>query len=317
MRKIHFFAIFFSFSFMVWGAVPEGFSGIWQGKDRYIFIGENGDFSIVLKLYDGWYFDRASESPGFEKESTRERNAASSKEATIVSADFEEIPEGKGFGTYEMVLKSNGKTFQKIPVALSNDKLYLNFLIHIDGKENAVNGSTKIRELWQGINSSFGIRTSETKTNGNIYSYIILEDSCYRLRYWETNMDFDEKLEASFSDGEKTFTVKRHIFSGGKTFSCTSGRSKKIRNVEKFSAPPFVMNTDSENHLLFLDEADFSRAAEDSKEKLLEIVKEANSRRKPFPPPLFSYQDLDFHWDLIERLEKGNKIIEKLREPKN
>ena len=77
------------------------------------------------------------------------------------------------------------------------------------------------------------------------------------------------------------------------------------------------MNTDSENHLLFLDEADFTRAAEDSKEKLLEIVKEANSRRKPSPPSLFSYQDLDFHWDLIERLEKGNKIIEKLRESKN
>ncbi len=317
MRKILFFAFFFYFSFLIWAAVPEGFSGIWQGKDRYIFIGENGDFSIILKVYDGWYFDRAAESPGFEQKSTRERNAASSKEAEIITADFEEIPEAKGFGAYEIILKNNGKTFQKIPAALSGDKLYLKFLIHIQGKEDSINGSTEIRELWQGINSSSGIRMNETKTNANIYSYIILKDSCYRLRYWETGMDFDENLEAAFSDGERTFTVKRHILSGGKTFSCTSGRAKKIRNVEKFSELPFGINTDNENHILFLDKADFSKAAEDSKEKLLEIVKEANSRRKPSPPPLFSSEEPDFHRDLIERLEKGNKLIEKLRERKN
>ena len=46
----------------------------------------------------------------------------------------------------------------------------------------------------------------------------------------------------------------------------------------------------------------------------MKIVEEANKKRKPAPPPLFPAEDLDWHWDLINQLEKGNKIIEKVRE---
>lgn len=46
----------------------------------------------------------------------------------------------------------------------------------------------------------------------------------------------------------------------------------------------------------------------------MEIVRQANSRRKPDPPPLFPEKELDWHWELINQLEKGNKTIEEVRE---
>ena len=50
-----------------------------------------------------------------------------------------------------------------------------------------------------------------------------------------------------------------------------------------------------------------------SAEELLKIVEEANSLRKPDPPALFPPEELDWHWDLINQLEKGNSQIEQLR----
>ena len=46
----------------------------------------------------------------------------------------------------------------------------------------------------------------------------------------------------------------------------------------------------------------------------MEIVAQANSRRKKDPPQLFPEKELDWHWELINQLEKGNPIIEKVRE---
>ena len=44
------------------------------------------------------------------------------------------------------------------------------------------------------------------------------------------------------------------------------------------------------------------------------MVKEANARRKPDPPPLFPESKLDWHWDLIDMLEKDNTLIQSVRE---
>ncbi len=55
-------------------------------------------------------------------------------------------------------------------------------------------------------------------------------------------------------------------------------------------------------------------AGRDTFEALIQIVKEANSRRKPDPPALFPESNLDWHWDLIDMLEKDNQIIQQVRE---
>ncbi len=52
----------------------------------------------------------------------------------------------------------------------------------------------------------------------------------------------------------------------------------------------------------------------DSFEDLIKIIKTQNSKRKPEPPALFPPSDLDWHWDLIDMLEKDNQLIQAVRE---
>ena len=49
-------------------------------------------------------------------------------------------------------------------------------------------------------------------------------------------------------------------------------------------------------------------------ESLMQIVKSSNSRRKPPSAPLFSESDLDWHWDLIDYIEKNDKKIQEVRQ---
>ena len=48
-------------------------------------------------------------------------------------------------------------------------------------------------------------------------------------------------------------------------------------------------------------------------EDLMALVKAANARRKPDPPALFPESNLDWHWDLIDMLEKDNTLIQQVR----
>ena len=63
---------------------------------------------------------------------------------------------------------------------------------------------------------------------------------------------------------------------------------------------------DKEYLIKIVDKNDF--------EALMNIVKAANSRRKPDPPPLFPPKELDWHWDLIDYLEKDNTLVQQVRE---
>ena len=45
----------------------------------------------------------------------------------------------------------------------------------------------------------------------------------------------------------------------------------------------------------------------------MQIVAEANSRRKDPPPPLFPPSDLNWHWELIALLEKDNTLVREVR----
>ena len=49
-------------------------------------------------------------------------------------------------------------------------------------------------------------------------------------------------------------------------------------------------------------------------ESLMQIVKSSNSRRKPPAKALFPENDLDWHWDLIDYIEKDDKIIQEVRQ---
>ena len=119
-------------------------------------------------------------------------------------------------------------------------------------------------------------------------------------------MDF-EKAKVSLDFDDKTFSVDKHIFSGGNNYSCVSGKSKKIRNVQ----PPFYIQKNQSNEsiepyiyfniaendknlkksfffnndksLIVFDKEPYLTKIADKNdfESLMQIVKSSNSRRKP------------------------------------
>ncbi|MCR5402143.1 MAG: hypothetical protein K6E78_11200, partial [Treponema sp.] len=302
---------------------PEELTGIWESEDRIIFFGKDNEISIILKVFDRWYFDRAAQSEKFEEKSSRDRNSATSKNPVILSCNFEKIENTEE--CYEITLYDEKEKISRIPLCLLNDKIFLDFLIKIPEStrfltfQDDKNGGDEIDEnsiygYWQGINAKNNIRISPQKEKQNIYSYFILPQAIYQLRFWQTDMEYSSEGKASFTDGENVFTVSKHIFTGGNNFSCTSGRSTRIRNVNKFQKLPFEAVFSEKNNVLAIGKGNFSRAGEASKERLLQIVKEANSRKKPLPPSPFPEESIDFHWDLIDALEKNNPQIQAIRE---
>ena len=141
----------------------------------------------------------------------------------------------------------------------------------------------------------------------------ITENAIYYLNFWETDMDYMD-ASAIFSDSDKTFSVLKHIRTAGKIFTCSSGRSLTIRNVEKSLTlkGPFVV--DSTNTVMGLGSPYLTKVQDvGNEENLMKIVKETNSRFAPRPFPPFPESNLDWHLDEIHSLEKGNKIIEEVR----
>ena len=318
LKKI-FTAILLFFSILNLNAeIPKELEGIWTGKDRLLFINENGDFSIILKEYYGWYFDRVTEPDSFSSLLKRPRNAASQPIPHKNTVDFNRISDD--LSAWEMKISIDEKEKFLIPVCVDENKLYLNLLIKVPYDESQEldteeeTSSNPIYGYWQGVNHSDSIRISGRNNSENIISWYITENGFYHLRFWPTKMEF-EKAEAVFSDGNKLYILNKHIFSAGQNYSCVSGRSSNIRNVEKYAVLPFSYKINSSENLLIIGKEYLVKNSEQySAEDLMQIVKEANSRRKPPAPPLFPEEELDWHWDLIRQLEKGNKIIEGVRE---
>lgn len=276
--------------------VPSELFGVWQGDDRILFFDESGDFSVILKLYYGWYYDVASDKNAGKDFSGRNRNAATSRSAQTVLVDFETYNEMQN--CYEMTLDFGRGSTSKIPVALIDNCLYLDFLICTSngyGLSMGVNGALKTASLeqnakaensaifgfWQGVNSAENIRIAERKHQENMYSWYIANDSVYRIRFWKTAMEYSENAEAIFTDGESVFSVKKHIFSGGQNYTCTSGRGTRIRNIDKFSSFPFDFVLSEDRKIIAFKTRYFTKMDVSSREDVIKIVEEANSRRKP------------------------------------
>ena len=70
---------------------------MWEGKDRYIFIEENPDpdkspeIVVVLKLFYGWYYDRAAEPKEISDAYAKARNDGTGKEAQHITMEINNI----------------------------------------------------------------------------------------------------------------------------------------------------------------------------------------------------------------------------------
>ena len=289
--------------------LPESLYGIWEGKDRYVFFeksqtDENPSLVILLKEYYGWYLDRAAEPESYAQKEARSRNAASPRKAEQVSVTFEPISRADSLSgrAGELVLDFSRWQKNRIAIAIVDEKIYLNFFIQDEEDKNYYRGNA----------SSDGIKISPQPKDENIGGLYITSDGIYDVRYWLSEMDYSEEKALV-----KDFYVDKHLYSCGNNYSATSGRSNKVRNVVApmpyneenyiFSDDKKIIITDKEPYLTRL-------ADRETFEDLMQIVMEANSRVKAPAKPPFPPANLDWHWDLIDQLEKGNLIIEQVRQ---
>ncbi|MGI0530166.1 hypothetical protein [Treponema socranskii] len=317
---------------------PALLEGIWTGDDRYVFfVPENTaekaavkptDIALILKTYYGWFYDRAAEPEAFASQSERFLCTATTKEAerlTVTAEDLLNRPprydmNGNALpydsGAWELVVKYNGKKKYetRIPVAVIGNELYLDFVLRVDsvGSPSALLGG-ELRGYWQGVCKRQSIRLAPYPRAPEIRSYYVSDDGMYVLRFWETTMPYTDDL-ASFDDTGKTFSVAKHIVSSASIFTCVTGRSNRIRNIVKTPLDFGDYKLDETGMICVFGKPYMTKVlGKDSAPGLMQIVAEANSRRKDPPPPLFPPSDLNWHWDLIALLEKDNTLVREVR----
>lgn len=318
--------------------IPESLNGIWQNSERVLLFTDlqntkqNAQTSLMLKTLYGWYYDRTAE-PEFPPEINapeRDLNNVTGSTAENPKVTFAELVKPsaeEGEGAWEISMNYADKTVSKIPVAKIKNELYLNFFVKQSyGSEvfetetaNLLPAETPLQGAWLGVGSATGICVSPVNNSKELTSLYISEDTVYIIRYWQTDMEFSDKL-ASFSDGDKTFYIAKHIKSAGKIYTCVTGRSLQIRNVTRtpLKDQKFLLNTAGnvltigKSYLTLLDSTKNSSQNSNLAE-YFNLAKTANSRRKPDPPPLLPIKELDWHWKEINYLEKDNKQIQEVR----
>ncbi|MBR5647289.1 MAG: hypothetical protein IKX23_11670 [Treponema sp.] len=324
--KKGFFLSMMIFIFSSLGAIeiPDCLLGIWEGKDRYVFFEkteeENPCITIVLKEFYDWYFDRAAEDEDKSKLEKRIRNDATHENAEHITFSVNNILNDEEITAYEIKMNYSKRNVNYIPVAVIGDKMYLNFFIKEkvlvpEGAEYDVKAENEYDGIWRGSAGSEGIKVCEQKIDENIGALIVHRQKIFNIRYWKTLMPYDNK-SAWFRYDNFEYYIGRHIYSAGNNYSCTTGRSTRIRNIVKpreFNPEDYIFNenktilvTDKEPYLVKL-------AGKNDFETLMQLVKDQNAKRKPPRPPLFSPLELDWHWDLIYYLEKDNELIQKVR----
>ena len=316
---------------------PALLEGIWTGDDRYVFfVPENTaekaavkptDIALILKTYYGWFYDRAAEPEAFAEQSERFLCTATTKEAerlTVTAEDLLNRPprydtNGNALpydsGAWELVVKYNGKKRYetRIPVAVIGNELYLDFVLRFDSSESPAFSGSELRGYWQGVCKRKSIRLAPYPRASEIRSYYVSDDGMYVLRFWETTMPYTDDL-ASFDDTGKTFSVAKHIVSSASIFTCVTGRSDRIRNIVKTPIDFGDYKLDETGMICVFGKPYMMKVlGKDSAPGLMQIVAEANSRRKDPPPPLFPPSDLNWHWDLIALLEKDNALVQEVR----
>lgn len=311
MKKLFLSALFFIITLNLFAInLPESLYGIWEGKDRIIFFekkeNDTDELVILLKEYYGWYYDRAAEPVDYDEKVRRTRNTGTTRFSEHVYIDDVNISYENGENIAgEIKLKYSNRQYNYVPFVIIDGNMFLDFLQLQDLELMYYKGNAK----------SKGFLVSEQSIPENIPGFLIDDNKLYDIRYWKSDMDYEnENVNLKWKDFE--YYIPKHIYSAGNNYSCVSGRSKKIRNVVapvEYNKDDFYFTED--NQILIRDKEPYLTKMADKKtfEDLMAIVKAANSRRKPDPKPLFPPNDVNWHWDLIDQLEKDNTIIQAVR----
>ena len=290
MKKGFLVALLFALIFPVFSLdIPDNLKGIWEGKDRFVFFenaadDENPQFVIVLKEYYDWYYDRAAEPASYSQKEARTLNSATHKNPEIISFELKQIDDITE--AYQLTVTYSKHYSNTTSFAIIDDKIYLNMYTKYDQIDDELN---KDITLYRGYQHSDGFVLNSQPMDENIGLLILLKDKFYDVRYWQTDMDYESSL-VTFKYQNDTFLVPKHLFAEGKNYSSVNGRSKKVRNTQ----PAFqiqnqkILYNQDKTVLILNEEAYLTKLTDkETLDNLFQIIKEANSLRKPDPQPLF------------------------------
>lgn len=292
--------------------IPELLQGIWQGSDRLVlFSNEENDFAVVLRLFCGWYDDRSAEPASFSELKSRDRNDANSRKTDNIEVSYKTVFENteKSAGVYELVIKYPGqKETYSVPVCVINGSIYTDFMIRDSALLTDFGQSERLQEddtlvgFWRSASNADGIKISSPIYEKEVRSFYVVDNGVYHIRYWKSGMDYTYE-KATFSDGNQLFSVDKYLRIGNDVYQCTTGRSTKIRNIEKSPELPQNIVFDSENKICAFGQPYMLKVpAKDGAKAFTEIVAEHNVRRRDPPKPLFPPSQINFHWKEIDEL---------------
>ena len=315
-------------------SLPPLLAGLWQNNQRIVSFENLDSASVILKLFYGWYYDRAAE-PGtqtfvdsimsttqldynysgasqqdfiarnsvtitdevlqYDSLPPRPKNDATSPKAQHLLVEFEPlIPETETSGAWNIwITYPDIKERHAIPVAVFDGKLYVNFYLGT---------SSPLSRFFQAASNTNGITISTPLLDKEVISYLVTGSRMYKIRYWQTDMEYDGKTEAVLSGEDGDYQVPKHLI-GGTVYTCVAGRRVDIRNVEEIPLDISGFTMSSDNRIIVQKSAYLSLMDNNASE-LYQLIAEANSRKAPPPLPPIPLGDLDFHYAEIEDLRK-------------
>lgn len=307
-------------------SVPSLLQGIWQGTDRLVMFSNQNEFALVLRVFYQWYNDRAAEPASFSEIKSRDRNNTTKSPAEDIQIQYTTIVENPSHtaGVYELSIKYPHEKFPVlVPICIIDGKIYMDFLIKDSAEVTDLRLSNSLPSnpseksnstgFYRAASNASGITISQPIFKKEVLSYFVGDDGeIYRIRYWLSEMQYSY-AKASFSDDDKVFSVDKYLRIGSNVYQCTTGRSTKIRNIQK--STKFEKNAvyDSDGGIVAFGEPYLVKVPEGNDRTALETsawflgtVEENNKRKHPAPKPLFPVTFPKYRWKEITELELYN-----------
>ena len=301
--------------------LPSLLGGVWASSSQYCVFdtGYLGDElgsipQIVLRVFYGWYDDRAAESPSYTVEHPRDVNSVTPRgEAQAISVRYFPLTSdsSEDSGAWNLEIRYPAlKEVYNVPVAVIGGNLYLDFLVKDDAAATSEEQSDGTNEssldgFWCDTLSASGIQVSPPVFKKELACLYVHGERVYRVRYWKTDMDYDGQTKAKLTDGEETYLIPKHLNVAGVTYTCVKGRRRQVRNVERIGElPPYTANGTKGGEggftgstILAFGKPYLARVEGKS---IDEILADDALKRPPEPKPLFPPSGvLNFDWSIV------------------
>ena len=300
--------------------LPSLLSGVWASPSLYCVF-DTGYLSdelgsipqIVLRLFYGWYDDRAAESPSYTVDHPRDVNCATARaEAQAINVRYFPLTSGtsEDSGAWNLEIRYPAlKEVYNVPVAVIGGNLYLDFLVKDDeaatGEEQSDGtNDSSLDGFWRDELSASGIQVSPPVFKKELACLYVHGERVYRVRYWKTDMDYDAQTKAELTDDGETYLIPKHLNVAGVTYTCVKGRRRQVRNIERIGElPPYTTNGTKDGEggtgftILAFGKPYLARVEGKS---IDEILAEDALKHPPQPKPLFPPGGvLEFDWSIV------------------